>query len=79
MLYDATIECHDFYNYSYYTLFLQESTPTFLFRSSTRESPVWKMLKYGMMVIQDREPDISLAFECFIAVYWILKIHHVLC
>ena len=40
---------------------------------------MWKILKYGMMVIQDREPDISLALECFIAVYWIQKIHHVLC
>ena len=28
---------------------------------------MWKMLKYGMMVIQDREPDISLAFEWLIA------------
>ena len=40
-VFDETVECHDFYNNSYYALFLQESTPTFLFRSSTRESPVY--------------------------------------
>ena len=48
-------------------------------QAQERVQSMWKMLKYGMMVIQDREPDISLAFECFIAVYWIPKIHHVLC
>ena len=40
-VFDATIECHEFYNNTSYDLFWQESTPTILFRSSTRESPVY--------------------------------------
>ena len=36
-------------------------------QAQERVQSMWKMLKYGMMVIQDREPDISLAFEWLIA------------
>ena len=44
-----------------------------------RVQSMLKMLKHGMMVIQEREPDISLAFDCLIDVYWIQKIHHCMC
>ena len=36
-------------------------------QAQERVQSMWKMLKYGMIVIQDREPDISLVFEWLIA------------